>query len=149
DGCKVTAWRAPSFDHTVTFHEHVEAILQKRCQGCHHEGMATPFTLVSYNDAKSQGEMLGEVVRDGRMPPWYAHTEFGKFANDPSLTRQERELIEAWVTAGMPEGDATKAPKPQEFVKTEWRIGEPDLVLTTPQAIKIPATGYIPYKYVF
>ena len=149
DGCKVTAWRAPSFDHTVTFHEHVESILQKRCQNCHHDGMATPFTLVSYNDAKSQGEMLAEVVRDGRMPPWYAHTEFGKFANDPSLTRDERELVEAWVTAGMPEGDAAKAPKPLEFAKTQWRIGEPDLVLTTAQPIKIQATGFIPYKYVF
>ncbi len=149
DGCKITAWLEPTFDYKVTFHEHVEAILQKRCQSCHHEGTAAPFGLVSYDDAKAQGEMLAEVVRDGRMPPWYASREFGHFANDPSLSREERDLVEAWVSGGMPAGDASRAPAPLEFAKTEWRIGEPDLVLTMKKPNKIQATGYIPYKYVF
>ena len=83
DGCKVTPWQAPKFDYQVTFHEHVEAILQKNCQNCHHEGAATPFALVTYDEAKAQGEMLAEVVRDGRMPPWYAHSEYGHFTNAP------------------------------------------------------------------
>jgi len=148
-GCKVTAWRTPSFDHPVTFHEHIEPILQNRCQSCHHEGTAAPFGLVSYDEVSSQGEMLAEVVRDGRMPPWYAHAEFGEFSNDPTMSREERDLVAAWVTAGMPEGDASKAPEPIEFAKTEWRIGEPDLVLTTRKPHKIQATGYVPYKYVF
>ncbi len=149
DGCKVTAWQAPRFDFTVTFHEHVESILQNRCQSCHHEGTAAPFGLVTYDEAKSQGEMLAEVVRDGRMPPWYAHAEYGSFANDPTLSRKERDLVEAWVRDGMPAGDASKAPAPLEFAQSEWRIGEPDLVLTMDKPHKIPATGFIPYKYVF
>lgn len=149
DGCKVTAWRAPSFDHPVTFHEHIETILQNRCQGCHHEGTAAPFGLVSYDEAKAQGEMLAEVVRDGRMPPWYAHSEFGHFTNDPTMSRKERDLVAAWVLSGMPEGDSTKAPAPIEFAKTEWRIGEPDLVLTMKKPHKIEASGFIPYKYIF
>lgn len=149
DGCRVTAWRLPSFDHPVTFHEHVETILQKRCQGCHHEGTPAPFGLVTYDDATAQGEMLAEVVRDGRMPPWYAHASYGEFANDPTLSREERDLIAAWVHAGMPKGDASKAPQPIEFAKTQWRIGEPDLVLTMKKPHPIPAIGYIPYKYVF
>ena len=149
DGCKITPWRAPTFDYTVTFHEHVEAIMQKRCQNCHHEGTATPFSLVSYDDAKAQGEMLAEVVREGRMPPWYANTEYGHFANDPSLSPEERDLIVAWVNAGMPAGDASKAPQPITFAETEWRIGEPDLVLTTKKPHKIKADGYLPYKYAF
>ena len=149
DGCKITAWRQPQFDHPVTFHEHIEPILQKRCQGCHHEGTAAPFGLVSYDDAKSQAEMLAEVVRDGRMPPWYAHTEYGHFSNDPTMSREERDLVEAWVLADMPVGDPAKAPQPLEFAKTVWRIGEPDLVLTMKKPHKIQATGFIPYKYVF
>jgi peroxiredoxin len=149
DGCKVTPWQPPKFAYQVTFHEHVEAILQKNCQNCHHEGTAAPFALVTYDDAKAQGEMLAEVVRDGRMPPWYAHSEFGHFANDPSLTRDERNLVEAWVRGGMERGDSAKAPKPLEFVKSEWRIGEPDMVLTTHKPIKIQASGFIPYNYVF
>ncbi len=149
DGCKVTGWRQPKFDFEVTFHEHVEPILQRRCQGCHHEGTAAPFGLVSYDEAQSQGEMLAEVVRDGRMPPWYAHSAFGHFSNDPTLTREERELVAAWVSGGMPQGAAEKAPKPLEFAPTAWRIGEPDLVLTMSKPQKVPATGFIPYKYVF
>ncbi len=69
DGCKVTAWVKPSFDYTVTFHEHVEKIFQDHCQNCHHDGTAAPFALVSYDDAKAQGEMLAEVVRDGACRP--------------------------------------------------------------------------------
>ena len=149
DGCKVTPWQASKFDYQVTFHEHVEAILQKNCQNCHHDGTAAPFALVTYDDAKAQGEMLAEVVRDGRMPPWYAHSEYGHFTNDPSLTRDERNLVEAWVRGGMERGDSAKAPKPIEFAKTEWRIGEPDMVLTTHKPIKIQASGFIPYNYVF
>lgn len=149
DGCKVTPWRAPKFEFAVTFHEHVEPILQRRCQSCHHAGTAAPFGLVSYDEAKSQGEMLAEVIRDGRMPPWYAHTEFGHFSNDPTLTHEERELVEAWVRAEMPQGDPAKAPTAIEFAPTEWRIGEPDLVLTMKKPQKIQATGFIPYKYVF
>jgi thiol-disulfide isomerase/thioredoxin len=149
DGCKVTAWRTPHFDHPVTYHEHIEPILQKRCQSCHHEGTAAPFGLVSYDDAKAQAEMLVEVVRDGRMPPWYAHTEYGSFSNDPTMSREERDLVEAWALAGMPAGDPAKAPKPLEFAETEWRIGEPDLVLTMKKPHKIQAEGFIPYKYIF
>lgn len=149
DGCKVTAWREPKFDFPVTFHEHIEPILQNRCQSCHHEGTAAPFGLVSYDEASGQGEMLAEVVRDGRMPPWYAHTAFGHFSNDPSLSREEREMVAAWVASGMPKGDASKAPPPLEFEPTVWRIGEPDLVLTMKKPHKIQADGYIPYKYIF
>ena len=149
DGCKVTPWQAPKFDYQVTFHEHIEAILQRNCQNCHHEGTATPFALVTYDEAKAQGEMLAEVVRDGRMPPWYALSKYGHFTNDPTLTREERKLVEAWVRGGLGRGDATKAPKPLEFSKAEWRIGEPDLVLTTRKPIKIQASGFIPYNYVF
>lgn len=149
DGCKVTPWRTPKFDFAVTFHEHVEPILQRRCQSCHHEGTAAPFGLVSYDEVKSQGEMLAEVVRDGRMPPWFAHTEFGHFTNDPTLTQEERELVEAWVRAEMPPGDPARAPAPLEFAPTVWRIGEPDLVLTMKKPQKVQATGFVPYKYVF
>ncbi len=149
DGCKVTAWQQPKFDHKVTYHEHVEAILQKACQNCHHEGTAAPFGLVSFEEAQDHGEMLVEVVRDGRMPPWYAHKEHGSFQNDPSLSREERELIEAWVLTGMEKGDPSKAPAPLEFEKTEWRIGKPDLVLTMAKPQKVQAEGFIPYRYVF
>ena len=55
DGCKLTPWRSSEFDHPVTFHEHVSRIMQRRCQSCHHDGEAVPFSLVEYDDVASQG----------------------------------------------------------------------------------------------
>jgi hypothetical protein len=148
EGCKLSPWSTPSFDFPVTFHENVEKIMQQRCQNCHHDGAATPFSLVTYDDVKNQGEMIAEVVTDQRMPPWYATPKYGHFQNDPSLSKEERDLVSAWVQAGMPAGDPAKAPAPLSFPKTEWRIGEPDLVVTMKQTHKVQAEGFVPYNYV-
>ncbi len=83
DGCKITSWTDPSVDHAVTFHEHVEKVMQARCQNCHHEGGATPFSLVTYDDVKSQAEMVAEVIDDQRMPPWYASPKYGTSKTTP------------------------------------------------------------------
>ncbi len=132
----------------VTFHKHVEPILQKRCQGCHHDGNAAPFALVSYEDCSAHGQMLAEVVRDGRMPPWYADNRKRSYFNDPSLTADERQTIVHWVQSGMDRGEAADAPPPLTFSDSKWRIGEPDLVVAMPRAHKLQATGFISYKYV-
>ena len=149
DGCKVTPWKPVEIDHPVTYHEHVEKIMQNRCQNCHHEGTAAPFSLVSYKDVQSQAEMIAEVVDDQRMPPWYASSKYGHFKNDAAMSKEERDLVAAWVKNGMPEGDASKAPEPISFSKSEWRIGEPDLKITMTQTHDVPAEGYVDYKYVF
>ncbi|MBY0586737.1 redoxin family protein [bacterium] len=148
DGCKITPWSPPSAAEPVTFHEHVSKVMQARCQNCHHEGGATPFSLVSYDDVKSQAEMVAEVVGDRRMPPWYASPKYGHFQNDPSMTKEERDIVLAWVKQGMPEGDSAKAPAPLAFSTSRWKIGEPDLVVKMKQEHDIPAEGYIKYYYV-
>lgn len=149
DGCKVTPWKPVEIDHAVTFHEHISAIMQKHCQECHHAGTPAPFPLVSYKDVQSQAEMIAEVVDDQRMPPWYASPKHGHFKNNADMPKEERDLVAAWVKAGMPEGDASKAPAPLSFPTSEWRIGEPDLKITMTQTHDVPAEGYVDYKYVF
>lgn len=148
DGCKLTPWRTPEFDHPITFHENVSRILQKRCQSCHHDGEAVPFSLVTYEDVAAQSEMVAEVVNDGRMPPWYAHSKYGDFPDNPSMTQEEKDMVSAWVRGGMAKGDESKAPQPLVFEDREWRIGEPDLKVTMTQTHKIKADGYLPYSYV-
>jgi hypothetical protein len=148
DGCKITPWSDVSVAEPVTFHEHVEKVMQARCQNCHHEGGATPFSLVSYEDVKSQAEMVAEVVDDRRMPPWYASPKYGHFKNDTSMTKEERETVLAWVKSGMPAGDPAKAPAPLAFSTSRWKIGEPDLVVKMKQEHDIPAEGYVNYHYV-
>ncbi|HEV3191315.1 MAG TPA: redoxin family protein, partial [Polyangiaceae bacterium] len=147
DGCLITAAETTKPHTAPTFAGNVAAILQKHCQVCHHAGTEAPFPLVSYRDVASQGEMVAEVVDDRRMPPWYASERHGQFVNHRGLSDAERDTILQWVSAGMPKGDIAQQPKPLEFPKERWRIGEPDVVTTMALPHKLPATGYLEYRY--
>jgi hypothetical protein len=146
DGCKITPLSVPEVDHAVNFHEHIVGIMQKRCQNCHRAGTAAPFPLISYDDVADHAEMVAEVVHDERMPPWYASPRYGQFTNEPGMTKEERKMILAWVSAGKPEGNPAKAPEPLVFSTSKWQIGEPDLVVTMKQEHTIQPEGYVPYK---
>jgi hypothetical protein len=92
--------------------------------------------------------MLREVVADDVMPPWHADAPPGHFKNDRRLTAADKKTLLAWVDQGCPEGDAKDAPPPRKFTDG-WRLGrEPDEVLTMPKAMKVPASGSMPYEYV-
>ena len=49
--------------------------------------------------------MIGEVVRDETMPPWYASRQHGNFQNDASLSTAEKNKLLSWIAAGYPGGD--------------------------------------------
>jgi thiol-disulfide isomerase/thioredoxin len=147
DGCLIEFPKPRPPDAPVTFAERIAPLLQKYCQECHHEGRG-PFPLLTYDDAVSHAATMAEVVREGRMPPWYASREHGEFINRRALSAAERKQVADWVRADCPLGDESKLPKPREFPKDAWRIGTPDLVITSPQTTRLPASGYIPYKYI-
>lgn len=132
---------------SVTFHKDVLPILQNRCQECHREGEVGPFALMNYQQARPLAKSIKEAVLTKKMPPWFADPQFGHFSNDASLTKQEIETISAWVDGGAKEGNPTDAPKPREFF-TGWLIGKPDVVLTFPKPIDVPAEGVVEYTYV-
>jgi hypothetical protein len=78
------------------------------------------------------------------MPPWYVDRRIGiqDFKDDPSLSDEEIATIAAWVDAGSPRGNPADAPPPLEFLDpNEWRIGEPDLVVSMPEPYLLPAEG--------
>lgn len=147
DGCLITAYEPLAEDAPApTFHKDVAPIIYQRCVQCHRENAAGPFPLTSYAEVKSHAEMIAEVVADQTMPPWFANSKHGKFQNDPSLSREERDTVVAWVRSGRKEGDPSDAPTPPEFPSSAWRIGTPDLVITTLDEHEIPATGFVPYR---
>lgn len=147
DGCLITHPEPLSRDlPSPTFYKDVAPILNLRCVTCHRAEAAGPFSLTSLSDATSHGEMLAEVVSDQRMPPWYANAKPGTFQNDPSLSRAERDTLVRWVKSGRVEGDPKDAPVSPEFPKSEWRIGEPDLVISMIEDHQIPATGFVEYR---
>jgi peroxiredoxin len=134
----------------VTYAKDIAPILQARCVECHREGEIGPFELATYEDAAGWGEMMAEVVRDRRMPPWHAAPEHGHFANDRSMPEAEKELLFAWVKAGCPEGDASQTPAPPTFT-TGWQLPkEPDLVFAMEKPFDVPADAGrdgVPYQH--
>ncbi len=120
--------------------------LQQRCVECHREGAIAPFALTNYEDAAGWGETVLEVIQAQRMPPWHASPEHGDFINDARMPESEKELVAAWVKAGMPEGDRKDLPEAPTFSEG-WRISKPDLVLEMADDYAVPAEGEIPYQY--
>lgn len=149
DGCKITVPEGdPPSGPPPTFAADVAPILYRRCVSCHRPGTEAPFSLLDYETAAANSEMIAEVVAQGRMPPWYASPDHGTFANERTLTAAERETIVAWAEADAPPGDLAKLPPAPELPPAGWANGEPDTVLTSPREIELPAEGYVPYEYV-
>lgn len=145
DGCPITFPKARK-PKDVTFAEQVAPILQKHCWECHREGGSAPFSLTSHKQAAARADALAEVVRDQRMPPWFASHEFGPFMNKRGLTDDEKTILADWAKSGAAPGDMTKAPAAPKAEAGKWLIGEPDLVLTS-GAFELAAKGDIPYQY--
>jgi hypothetical protein len=148
DGCVITGPAASSPQAGLTYAADVAPLLNKHCVECHRPGTAAPFSLTEFEKVAAKAGMIAEVVEQQRMPPWFAHPAFGDFINKRGLTADEREVIVQWARGGRAPGDLARAPKPPAFPPGKWAIGEPDLIITAVQEEKLPAAGYIPYRYV-
>lgn len=145
-------WTAPSSVFAdevrkVDYAKDVAAILQAKCQNCHRPNQAAPFSLLTYEQAKRWSSSIAEVVEEGRMPPWHAAPGHLEFANDRSLSPDQKATLSAWVRQGCPPGDLTQAPPAREF-SSDWKIGTPDVVLAMPKPFAVKAEGTIPYQWV-
>ena len=77
------------------------------------------------------------------MPPWFVEKNIGiqRFKDDPSLSEEEIAKIAKWADSGAPRGNPADMPPPLDFANADkWTIGEPDLVLRSPEVI-VPAVG--------
>lgn len=147
-GCLIGRVRPVQENAEVTYSKHIAPIFQDRCVECHRPGQIGPFALQSYEDAVGWAEMIEEVVRDGRMPPWHPDPKFSHFANDISLSKDEKELIYRWVAAGAPEGNPQDLPPAKEFAGSWMMPGEPDAVFyMADEPVDVPAEGTVEYRY--
>ena len=148
-GCKLARTKAvATVADPITYHKHAALILQNKCQECHRDGEVGPFSLMNFKQAKSWQAMMREVVADDVMPPWHATAPLGHFKNDRRLTKDEKKTLLAWIDQGCVEGDPKDAP-PATTYTDGWRLGrEPDEVLRMKSAIKVPASGDMPYAYI-
>ena len=146
-GCHIGRVREVNNNSEVTYSNQIARIFQNHCVECHREGRIGPFQMTSYDEVVGWGEMIREVVNQGRMPPWHANPAHGEFANDLSLTDEEKQQIATWVKNGCPEGNSADLPPAKEFVEG-WAIGEPDqVVYMSEELVDVPAEGVIDYYH--
>ncbi len=147
-GCLIGHDRQPTADASVTYSKQISRLIQDRCQECHRAGQIAPFTLDDYESAAGWGEMIAEVVRDGRMPPWHADPKFGHFSNENRLSDADKSLIATWVENGCPRGNPADLPSPKEFHDNWFMPRQPDQVIfMTEQPVKVKTEGVEPYKH--
>ena len=124
----------------VTFSKDIAPILQRSCQNCHQPNSVAPMSLIAYKEVRPWAHSIKErtALRDkrGAMPPWYIEKNIGiqHYKNDPSLSDLEIAKIAKWADNGAPEGNPADMPPPIPLVDgTKWTLGEPDLVVSTPE----------------
>ncbi len=131
----------------VSYHRQIAPIIRRRCAGCHRAGQSAPFELTTYDQVSSWLDTIDEVIREQRMPPWFASPQYGEFKNFSGLTAQEIDLLHRWIDAGGPEGDPITATPLEPLPAGQWNIDGPDLVLSIPQPFTVPAEGVLEYQY--
>ena len=122
------------------FTQDVAPILYKHCVACHHEGEVAPFSLIHYQDVKKRAALIAEVTRKRSMPPWKPVAGFNHFAGERTLTPLEIATIRRWAAAGAPEGNPARLPAAPVFTD-DWQLGKPDLIVTVPAPVLVPAEG--------
>ena len=135
---------------TVTFSRDIAPVLQRSCQNCHNDAGVAPMSLMTYKDARPWAKSMKArtALRDKRgvMPPWFIEKNIGiqEYKNDPSLTEMEIGKIAKWADNGAPEGNPADLPAAIQTTNNDrWTLGEPDLVLTTPEVtVKAGAPDY-------
>jgi hypothetical protein len=131
---------------TTTFYRDVLPILQQHCQSCHRPGEIAPMPFVTYAETRPFAAAIAADASARKMPPWFADPTVGHFANDPSLSPKEISTLAWWAAANAPEGNPADAPPPRHFAEG-WNIPQPDLVVTMPKPVAIPAEGDVEYTY--
>jgi mono/diheme cytochrome c family protein len=136
-----------------TFSKEVAPILFKNCANCHRPGeIASAVSLVSYDTARPWAKAIKEKVLHREMPPWPADPNGSvKFRNDARLSQRDIETLVAWVDAGAPKGndaDLPPIPKSPHGWLHPQGLG-PDLVISLPGEVQVPAEGKIPYQRIF
>lgn len=130
---------------TAGYHRDIAPLIRRRCLPCHRPGGSAPFSLSGYGSLRRHAAMVAEVVREGRMPPWFAAGGPQEFKNHRGLTAAERVTLLGWLAAGARRG--AREPEASPALEDGPAFAA-DLSLETRRAIKVPADGFMPYQYV-
>jgi len=130
--------------NSVTFTKDVAPILFNKCTSCHRTGEVAPFALESYKDTAKRAKTIASVVSKHVMPPWKA-APGPAYMDECRLTDDQIGVIQQWAAEGAREGNPADLPALPQF-PIGWRNGEPDLVISMPEAYTVPAEGRDIYR---
>ncbi len=123
-----------------TFSADIAPIVYGKCSICHRPDQVGPFSLLTHGDFSRRAQTIRAVIDSGYMPPWKPVNHNLEFANERSLSAEQKQKMLAWIDAGCPEGNAQETPAPPEFT-AGWTLGTPDLVVKMNGQFQIPADG--------
>ena len=96
-----------------------------------------PFSLMTYEDARSRASAIVAATRDRVMPPWKPEPGYGEFMDERRLTGDQIATLARWAEDGAVEGDQALLP-PSPSWNGEWQLGTPDLVIeTAPYTLRV------------
>lgn len=136
--CWLVGCSKPSSDF-VTYHRDVAPIVFTHCANCHRSGAAAPFNLLTYADVKARDSQIVDLIQQRLMPPWLPEPGHIEFVGERRLSDADIATFKQWVDKGSPEGDPSDSPPMPQF-KSDWELGEPDLVIESPK-FELSAAG--------
>lgn len=142
--CLTIGARSPAAE-LITFNRDIAPILFNNCVTCHRPGEVAPFSLETYREARHHAKDIADLTLSRTMPPWKPELGFGDFRDVRRLTDAQIDLIQRWVKAGRPEGDAADLPPLPKF-PAGWTLGQPDLIVKMPKAYTLRADGSDDYR---
>ncbi|RME04663.1 MAG: thiol-disulfide isomerase [Deltaproteobacteria bacterium] len=146
-GCSITLPQVARKAEKITYTREIARLIQRHCQPCHRpEGVASFLPFMTYEEVRTQAEMIKEVVVTRRMPPWFADPNYGTFSNDRRLTEREIDTFVTWVDSGMPKGAEQDLPPPRHYAG-RWMHGLPDKIVEMEEPFIVPAEGVLDYQY--
>src|SRR5689334_3110098 len=113
-----------AWPQSVTWSEHIAPIIYSNCTSCHRPGQVAPLPMTSFDEVRRRAGTISQTVQSHYMPPWKPEPGWVPYRDERRLTPDQIAMIQKWIDNGMPEGDASKAPKLPVFPEG-WQIGTP------------------------
>jgi Flp pilus assembly protein TadD len=125
---------------SLTYTKDIAPILFRSCAPCHRPGEAAPFSLLTYEDARTHARLIEEVTKRRLMPPWLPAADDPKFRDDLRLSDADIARLRDWAEGGALEGNPADLPPVPQFVEG-WQLGKPDLIVKATKAYSLAAGG--------
>lgn len=133
------------YGQSVTFNRDVASILFQNCSPCHRPGMAAPFSLLTYSDARKHAHEIVDVTQRRYMPPWLPDPSCGHFIGERLLSKDRIRILTNWVDGGLVEGSPSDLP-PAPAGTDGWQLGPPDLIVNMSEPYLLAADGKDVYR---